>query len=233
MTQDCSMSLSIAKEKKSLPNGIHITRAENDPAPGMDFVSKKQAAERILKTSEKVHSWGYIYIRNMAVQAFEEKMEDYNACHEDARHACFVHRSYRYKARKDDKGAKKELRPTISGLVFLQGRTKDLQLFLKEHFPQYHLVNNCSTGKPAAIEDRVMKSFMALMSAAPENITFLREPFERFAKEHVRLRVLSGLFKGQEGYIVRIDRDRQLVMDFAGYAVAIRGLHKEDFEEVR
>ena len=35
-----------------------------------------------------------------------------------------------------------------------------------------------------------------------------------------------------EGYIVRIDRDRQLVFDFGGRAVAIRGVHKEDFEVV-
>ncbi len=31
---------------------------------------------------------------------------------------------------------------------------------------------------------------------------------------------------------VRIDRDRQLVFDFGGRAVAIRGVHKEDFEVV-
>ena len=54
----------------------------------------------------------------------------------------------------------------------------------------------------------------------------------KFAKDHVKLRVLTGLFKGLEGYIVRIDRDRQLVMEFAGYAVAIRGVHNEDFEVV-
>lgn len=48
----------------------------------------------------------------------------------------------------------------------------------------------------------------------------------------MKLRVLSGPFKDYEGYIVRIDRDRQLVFDFGGIAVAIRGVHKEDFEVV-
>ena len=37
---------------------------------------------------------------------------------------------------------------------------------------------------------------------------------------NVKLRVKTGIFKGCEGYIVRIDRDRQLVFDSGGYAVA-------------
>ncbi len=233
MTQDCSKSPSIATEDKCFPNGIHVSRVEQSSAQGIDFLSQNERQSAGLKTFEKSQSWGYIYIHNMAVKAFEEKMEDYNASHKDSQHACFIHRSYRYKAKKDSIGVKKELCQTISGLVFLQGRTRELQLFLKENFPLYHLVNDCSTGRPASIENRVMKPFMAVMQAKPENITFLREPFLHFAKNHVRLRVLSGLFKGQEGYIVRIDRDRQLVMEFGGYAVAIRGLHKGNFEEVK
>ena len=59
-------------------------------------------------------------------------------------------------------------------------------------------------------------------------ITFLRDPFVKFAQKHVKLRVLSDLFQGQEG----IDCDRQLVMEFGGYAVAIRGMRNEDFEIV-
>lgn len=78
----------------------------------------------------------------------------------------------------------------------------------------------------------MMQPFMQAITSHPDNVTFLRDPFVKFAKDHVKLRVLTGLFKGLEGYIVRIDRDRQLVMEFAGYAVAIRGVHNEDFEVV-
>lgn len=72
-----------------------------------------------------------------------------------------------------------------------------------------------------------MQPFMNVMKTHPEQVTFLRDDFEKFAKDHVKLRVLSGPFKDYEGYIVRIDRDRQLVFDFGGRAVAIRGVHKE------
>lgn len=86
------------------------------------------------------------------------------------------------------------------------------------------------TGEPASISNKVMMPFMKVMQSEPERVTFLRDPFIKFAKDHVKLRVLTGLLKGQEGYVVRILRDRQLVMDFGGNAVAISNVHLEDFE---
>ena len=71
---------------------------------------------------------------------------------------------------------------------------------------------------------------MEVVASHPENVTFLRDPFEKFAKDHVKLRVLTGLFKGLEGYVVRINRNRQLVMELGKYAVAINDVHNEDFE---
>lgn len=77
-----------------------------------------------------------------------------------------------------------------------------------------------------------MCPFMNVSRIHPERLTFLREPLEKFAKDHVRLRVLTGPFQGYEGYIVRIQRNRQLVFDFGGCALAISGVHNEDFEVV-
>ena len=124
----------------------------------------------------------------------------------------------------------KEEKPSVSGLVFLQGETEDLKAFLQKNFPQYHLVNNCMTGKPASIKNSVMKPFMKVVESEPERVTFLRDPFVKFARDHVKLRVLTGILAGQEGYVVRILRDRQLVMDFGGNAIAISDVHNEDFQ---
>ena len=235
MTLDSSKSPSIVRREPVFSEDINsVAGLDKQSSLGMEIVSTGvDVTVAQLKTSENPQSWGYVYLHNMIVKAFEERVNAYNVRNPESRHACFVHRSYRYKPKKEGKGAKKELCQTISGLVFLQGSTKDLQIFLKENFPPIYLVNDCTTGRPASIDHAVMKPFMTLMSVRPESVTFLREPFERFARDHVKLRVLSGLFKGYEGYIVRIDRDRQLVMEFGGYAVAIRGVHKEDFEEVR
>lgn len=85
-------------------------------------------------------------------------------------------------------------------------------------------------GTPASIKDSVMRPFMQVMESEPERITFLRDSFVKFAKDHVKLRVLTGIMAGQVGYVVRILKNRQLVMDFGGYAVAINDVHNEDFE---
>ena len=215
MTQDCSDSPSTADVSKCLPKGINITGADKKSVSGIEGMP-----------------WGYLFIHNKTAQVFEKEMNDYNKENPDSVHACFVHRSFTYRQKSEKGGVKKELKPSVSGLVFLQGRTRELQEFLKINYPQYHLVNDRSKGQPASISNKVMQPFMTVLKDNPERVTFLRDSFEKFAKDHVKLRVLTGIFKGCEGYIVRIDRDRQLVFDFGGYAVAIRGVHKEDFEVV-
>ncbi len=171
----------------------------------------------------------------MAVKRFQDWLEYFNRDKEDSlKQRYFIHKTFRYsyKDKERQQGVKKTLEQSVSGLVFLQGTVNDLQKFLKEYFPQYHLVKDYSSGRPASIQDSVMQPFMNVMKAHPEQVTFLRNSFEKFAEGNVKLRVLTGPFKGYEGYIVRIDRDRQLVFDFGGHAVAIRGVHKEDFEVV-
>lgn len=224
MTQDCFDSLATADVNKRLPKGIHVTKT--------DDASSDLGIERTRCREEEL-PWGYLYLHNMTVPVFERQMNAYNAAHPDAPHACFVHRSYSYKQKTERGGVKKELKPTVSGLVFLQGTTSDLQAFLRLYYPQYHLVKDRSRNAPASITNAVMQPFMTVLRNNPERVTFLRDPFEKFARDHVKLRVLTGIFAGYEGYIVRIDRDRQLVFDFGGHAVALRGIHKEDFEEVR
>ena len=223
MTQDCFDSLATADVNKRLPKGIHVTKTDDASDLGIERT----------RCREEELPWGYLYLHNMTVPVFERQMNAYNAAHPDAPHACFVHRSYSYKQKTERGGVKKELKPTVSGLVFLQGTTRDLQAFLRLYYPQYHLVKDRSRNAPASITNAVMQPFMAVLRNNPERVTFLRDPFEKFARDHVKLRVLTGIFAGYEGYIVRIDRDRQLVFDFGGHAVALRGIHKEDFEEVR
>ena len=215
MTQDCLNSPSTADVSKRLPKGIHVTGADDKSDPGVEGMP-----------------WGYLFIHNKTAQAFENEMKDYNEKNPNSAIPCFIHRTLKYRQKNEKGGVKKELKPTISGLVFLQGKTKVLQAFLKNYYPQYHLVKDRCKGVPASIKDKVMQPFMTVLKDNPERVTFLRDPFEKFAKDHVKLRVLTGIFAGCEGYIVRIDRDRQLVFDFGGYAVAIRGVHKEDFEVV-
>ena len=196
-------------------------------------MSLRKRTEKMADPSTDPTSWSYLFILHMAAKGLEKWLEDYNARGE-IRQPFFIHKTFRYSYKDEERqqGVKKTLEQSVSGLVFLQGTVKGLQEFLKNYFPQYHLVNDRCSGRPASIKDSVMQPFMNVMKTHPEQVTFLHDSFETFAKDHVRLRVLTGPFKDYEGYIVRIDRDRQLVFNFGGYAVAIRGVHKEDFAVV-
>ena len=230
MTQDCLDSPSTADVSKRLPKGIHVIGAEKLSDPSVEGMSRRKRTEKKEDPSTDPTSWSYLFILHMAVKRLEKRLKDFNA--DETKQPFFIHKTFRYSYKERQQGVKKTLEQSVSGLVFLQGTVKSLQEFLKRHFPQYHLVNDRSLGRPASIKDSVMQPFMNVMKTHPEQVKFLRDDFEKFAKDHVKLRVLTGPFKGYEGYIVRIDCDRQLVFNFGGYAVAIRGVHKEDFEVV-
>jgi len=240
MTQVSSLPSSTADvndmyNNKRLPKGIHIVGTDRESVSKVGGMSKNENGSdenRHKKTTVNegdTPPWGYIFIQHMSAGNFEKKLESLKI-DGTFRPKCFIHRTLRYKKKPNGKGVMKEEKPTVSGLVFLQGETNQLRSFLIHNFPQYYLVNDCCTGKPATIADTLMRPFMKIMEEEPERVTFLRDPFIKFAKDHVKLRVLTGLLKGQVGYVVRILRDRQLVMNFGGYAVAISNVHLEDFE---
>lgn len=225
MTQVSSLPSSTADvndmyNNKRLPKGIHVIRSDKKTARKVEGMSDGE---------EEGTPWGYLFIQHFAAVKFEKTLETVKF-KGDFKPNCFIHRTISYKRKPNGKGVLKEERPTVSGLVFLQGETKELKAFLQDNFPRYHLVNNCMDRTPASIKDSIMRTFMKVLESEPERVTFLRDPFVKFAKDHVKLRVLTGIMAGQVGYVVRILKNRQLVMDFGGYAVAINDVHNEDFE---
>ena len=143
-----------------------------------------------------------------------------------------MHKTVRYFKRTASAKVQRKDLPTVSGLVFFQGLPKDIQAYLDRNFPNTHLCKNCSTGRVAVISDSQMRPFMRINQTEPERIRFLLKPFHYYARNRILLRITSGELAGLEGYIIRIDRDRRLVMDVGGLSVAVSGIHAEHFEEV-
>ena len=206
--------------KVRIPKGIDISEPEN---PGS--VVEKCTFTNAVEGDTVQTSWCYLFIHHTKVDAFTERLERDNMSY-------FIHKSVIYQRRKQSRGVQSVEKPTVSGLVFLQGSPKDLQYYLDVNQPAFHLVNNCSTHLPAVIPDRVMQPFMRVMETSPERIRFLLHPFRYYAGGNIRLRLTSGFLAGLEGYVIRIDRDRRLVMDVGGMSVAISGIHCEKFEVV-
>lgn len=184
--------------------------------------------------------WSYLFIRKRDVEYFSLKAET------EGGFRTFIHRTIVTDASgKSEKGKPNgsaqdreasngatEGRPTISGLIFIQGKTKVIKKYLWERFPQYHLVNDCSTRKAAVIPDSVMQPFMRIANTDPSRIRFLVNPLTHYAEGNTLVEIMTGPLAGLQGYIIRIDRDRKLVIGVGDMTVAIGGVHKENFEKV-
>ncbi len=184
--------------------------------------------------------WSYLFIRKRDAEYFSLKAET------EGGFRTFIHRTIVTDASgKSEKGKPNgsaqdreasngttEGRPTISGLIFIQGKTKVVKKYLWERFPQYHLVNDCSTRKAAVIPDSVMQPFMRIANTDPSRIRFLVNPLTHYAEGNTLVEIMTGPLAGLQGYVIRIDRDRKLVIGVGDMTVAIGGVHKENFEKV-
>ena len=224
MELDSTVSLSIADENVCFHEGGNVTELDKLSGPGVERISDREVSI-IRKLPEDPTSWGYLFIHNKKVESFEAKVNK-QQCYK-----CFVHKTAVYK--KVAHGVKKVQKPSVSGYVFLQGKTKDLQKYLKQNFPSLHLVKDHCTGYPAVIPDCQMQPFMQIMKVDPTRIRILQKPIEYYSNGNVKLRVLTGVLKGQEGYLIRIDHDRKLVMQVGDIAVAIGGVCKQQLEQVQ
>lgn len=214
MKPDGTSSISTADEKLVSPDGNHVT--EPDAKTGSEVKKCHQS---------DVTTWSYLFIHHCKVKSMEALLIKDGITY-------FVHKTIRYFQKQGKHKVQHKEIPTVSGLVFFQGRPKEIQAYLDMNFPRTHLCKNCSTGKVAVIKDSQMRPFMRVNETEPERIRFLLKPFHYYARNRILLRITSGELAGLEGYVIRIDRDRRLVMDVGGLSVAISGVHAEHFEEV-
>jgi putative transcriptional regulatory protein len=254
---DSSIGQSIAEEQK-----IAATNVANGEKTlsGISAIEQGESCPRLLahpdgpqkgltqnSDKEAIHDqsqvpvpWSYLFIRKRDAEYFSLKAET------EGGFRTFIHRTIitdasgkPTKGKPNDSAQDREAsngttegRPTISGLIFIQGKTKVIRKYLWERFPQYHLVNDCSTRKAAVIPDSVMQPFMRIANTDPSRIRFLVNPLTHYAEGNTLVEIMTGPLAGLQGYIIRIDRDRKLVIGVGDMTVAIGGVHKENFEKV-
>ena len=207
MKPDGTSSFSTADEKLVSPEGNHVTEPDVKTGPAIKKYRHSDGT-----------TWSYIFVLNSKVKKLEMLLE------EDGR-TYFVHKTVRYFRKQGKQKVRHQEVPTVSGLVFFQGYPKEIQAYLDQYFPNVRLCKNCSTGKVAEIPDAQMQPFMRVAETSPDRIRFLLHPYHYYARNRILLRITTGEFAGLERYIIRIDRDRRLVMDVGGLSVAISGVH--------
>ena len=214
MTPDGTGPFSTADETTLSPKGTRFPEPDCKTGPEVEKCSDASTG-----------MWSYLFVHHRKVIGIEEQLAKDGITY-------FVHKTIRYFKRTERHRVQHQEVPTISGLVFLQGEAAALAKYLDDRFPYLHLCKNCSTGRYAEIPDSQMQPFMRVCETSPERIRFLLHPFHYYARNHIKLRITTGDLAGLEGYVIRIDRDRRLVMDVGGISVAIAGVHAEKFEEV-
>ena len=232
MKQDCTVSQSTADETKcfqtsesnEFPKGTHVS--EPDKQTGSAIKKHPQANGETETKKDDCTSWSYLFVHNQKVKSIEEQLKKDGVTH-------FVHKTIKYVPRHRNRGGMCEVEtPSVSGLIFLQGDPEKLQDYLDRNVKPYRLCKNCSTWKVATIPCIQMEPFMRVAETEPERLRFLLRPFVYYSKNRTKLRIVTGKYAGLEGYVIRIARDRKLVMDVGGMAVALSGIHAERFEEV-
>ena len=247
MKQDCTVSQSTADETKrfqtsennEFQEGTHVPEPDEMTGSAIKKCSQVNTGTETEKENESIPevvpsnddkdnctSWSYLFVHNQKVKSIEELLKKDSVTY-------FVHKTIKYVPRHRNRGGMCEVEtPSVSGLIFLQGYPKTLQDYLDKNIKPYKLCKNCSTGKVATIPCNQMEPFMRVAETEPERLRFLLRPFVYYSKNRTLLRIVTGEYAGLEGYVIRIARDRKLVMDVGGMAVALSGVHAERFEEV-
>lgn len=167
-------------------------------------------------------SWCYLFIHHTRVETVSKRLE--------GRYRVFIHKSIVYK--RENWRIMKDERPTISGLVFIQGDGGEIQDFLTENFPGLHLVKDCAIKRIAVIPDRIMQPFIRVSEVTSTRIRVLPHSLDYYSVGNPLIRITSGILSGLEGYRIRISRDKCLVTTLGGITVAIGGIYKESFENL-
>ena len=120
----------------------------------------------------------------------------------------------------------------IGSLLFVRCDEADAIRFGEAHRGRAWVYRMAESRRPAAIGDHEMEVFRFVVSAGREGLTLLGDDRPEY---HLgdRVRVTGGPFRGAEGHIRRIKRDRRLVVTIPGVvAVATAYIHPSLLEKI-
>ena len=120
----------------------------------------------------------------------------------------------------------------IPSLLFLHCEENDIGWFISESGNNASIYRNASRTQPAIIPDKEMEVFRFVVTAGHQGLTLLGDDRPEY---HLgdRVVVTQGPFKGAEGHIKRIKKDRRLVVTIPGVvAVATAYIHPDLLKKV-
>lgn len=113
----------------------------------------------------------------------------------------------------------------ITSLLFVRATEDWVTRFAAERWRQVWLYRRMDDRRPSVVSDREMEVFRFVVSAGREGLELLGDDKPEYHQGD-RVVVTGGPFKGAEGHIKRIKKDRRLVVTISGVvAVATTYIH--------
>ena len=108
-------------------------------------------------------------------------------------------------------GVRYKEKPLMASLIFVRTSAKFVKEYWVRHLPGVMYYRNLESGEPAVIPDAQMEAFIKLTSPADPGAVLFENDNPEFHKGQ-RVRITEGKFKGYEGNIYRIGKDRKVVV---------------------
>lgn len=136
-------------------------------------------------------------------------------------------------ARRPDGTPYQVVKPIIGSLLFFQATLKQagqLQCDLTDRVMLYTRIVDCRR-VPLVIPHRQMNIFMLVSSSGEKGLEPMEIDSTRYQKG-VHVRVIDGPFKGAEGYICRIKKNRRLIVALEGVCAIATSYIPQEFLQV-
>ncbi len=123
----------------------------------------------------------------------------------------------------------------IHNLIFVRATREVLDPWKRLHDEDAALryTIDKSTGHPMVVDNKSMEDFMRVTALADDSLLFLDNPDIVLTKGQ-KVEIILGPLKGVQGYILRIRRDRRVVVSLHGIvSVALASMPREWFKLIK
>ena len=127
----------------------------------------------------------------------------------------------------------RSLKPLIPSTLFVYCTPSWLINYRYEHWGYVMYYSDTGRFDPGRIDDHEMEMFRMVTSKGDDSqVEYIGKDRPEYHRGD-KVRILDGMYKGAEGYIKRIRKDRKLLVSVKGVAVvAIAGIHTSKLEKV-
>ena len=129
----------------------------------------------------------------------------------------FWRRTEPIKDKFDEMGIEYYAQKILPSYMFVHTDVRRIKKLRLDFFGRFYVYSDFKTKEPTIVPDKELEIFRIITSSNDTGLQFLDDDPVKYQKGD-KVRVTDGPFKGAEGYIVRIKKDRRLVVTITGVA---------------